>query len=134
MIYRWWTHWIPVCYKARERTTNSAEAELVRITRSFVLLFLLGLSIQMVFAQEYKIAGSISIGGTGHWDYLLADSDSRRLYVSHTSEVVVVDLDSQMIVGKIRGEGFSHGIARANDLNRGFTADEGSTTSNSKVP
>ncbi len=106
----------------------------MRITRSFVLLFLLGLSIQMVFGQEYKIAGSISIGGTGHWDYLLADSDSRRLYVSHNSEVVVVDLDSQKIVGKITVDGFSHGIAIANDLNLGFITDGDSKTSNVKSP
>jgi DNA-binding beta-propeller fold protein YncE len=85
-----------------------------------LLVLLLGLSSHLVLAESYKVAGSILIGGTGHWDYLLADSDSRRLYVSHNAEVVVIDLDSQKIVGKIAVGGFSHGIAIDPDANLGF--------------
>jgi len=45
-------------------------------------------------SQDYKMVGSIPIGGAGGWDYLAADSQNRRLYVSHGTEVVVIDLDS----------------------------------------
>jgi DNA-binding beta-propeller fold protein YncE len=106
----------------------------MRIVWGIALLSLLGLLVQVTFAQEYKIVGSIPIGGTGHWDYLLVDSENRRLYVSHNSEVAVIDVDSQEIVGKINVDGFSHGIALANNLNLGFITDGDSKTSNVKSP
>ena len=69
------------------------------------------------------MAGSIQVGGTGGWDYLNADSENRRLYVSHGSEVVVINLDSNQIVTKIGGLGGVHGIFPANDLGKGFITD-----------
>lgn len=53
------------------------------------------------------------------WDYLTADTQGRRLYVSHDREVVVLNLDSGAIVGKIPGQSI-HGIAVARNLGRGF--------------
>src|ERR1700694_758046 len=91
-----------------------------------LLVLLLGLSSHLVHAETYKVTGSIPIGGTGHWDYLLADSENRRLYVSHNAEVVVLDLDSQKILGKVPVGGFSHGIAIAHDINLGFITTGGS--------
>jgi hypothetical protein len=104
------------------------------MVRGVTLLLLLGSLPQAVFAQSYKITGSIPISGTGHWDYLIVDSDSRRLYVSHNSEVVVINVDSQEIVGKITVDGFSHGIALADELNLGFITDGDSKTSDVKSP
>jgi hypothetical protein len=63
-----------------------------------------------IWAQQYAVAGSIALGGSGAWDYLAADSDGRRLYVSHTSEVNVIDLDSGKPVGTMSGFGYVHGI------------------------
>lgn len=74
-------------------------------------------------SQEYKTTGAISIGGTGGWDYLAADSQNRRLYVSHGGEVVVIDLDSEKVVGHITGLEGIHGIAVADDLGAGFISD-----------
>jgi DNA-binding beta-propeller fold protein YncE len=99
-----------------------------------LLVLLFGLSSPLLHAERYKIAGSIPIGGTGHWDYLLADSDSRRLYVSHNAEVVVIDLDSQKLLGKIPVGGFSHGIAIAPDVSLGFVTTGGSGTDPHKYP
>ncbi len=79
-----------------------------------------------VLAQTYKVTGSINIGGNGGWDYLTADSQNRRLYVSHGNEVVVVDPDSEKVVGHITGLNRIHGIAIANDLGLGFISDGGS--------
>jgi DNA-binding beta-propeller fold protein YncE len=99
-----------------------------------LLVLLLVLSSPLVHAESYKVTGSIPIGGTGHWDYLFADSDNRRLYVSHNAEVVVIDLDSQKILGKIAVGGFSHGIAIAPDVNLGFITNGGSGTDPHKYP
>ena len=75
------------------------------------------------FAQNYKIARSIPLGGSGAWDYLRADTESRRLYVSHSSEVVVLDLDTQKEVGKLTGFGFIHGIVIVKELQTGYLRD-----------
>ena len=71
-------------------------------------------------ATGYHILGEIQIGGEGGWDYLTADAAARRLYVSHATHVVVVDLDSNKVVGDIPDTPGVHGIAIAPELNRGF--------------
>lgn len=90
--------------------------------RSALTLFLAAGSL---FAQGYKVSGSISIGGTGGWDYLTADSANRRLYVSHAGDVVVIDLDTEKTIGTISGMEHIHGIAIADDLGKGFITDGG---------
>src|SRR5690242_14138193 len=87
---------------------------------SFLVAGSLGLA-----AQPYAISGRIPLAGDGGWDYLLADSVNRQLYVSHGTEVDVVDLPSEKLVGKIAGMKRIHGIVVANDLNRGFISDGG---------
>jgi len=81
-------------------------------------------------AEGYKIVSKIKIGGEGRWDYVALDSVNRRLYVSHNSSVEVVDPDAGKVVGTIPQLHGVHGIAIANDLNKGFITN-GSNTSNS---
>jgi YVTN family beta-propeller protein len=90
----------------------------------FIGLLLLGLSLQGN-AQHYKVSGRIPLGGEGGWDYLFADSANGQLYVSHGTQVEVVDLASEKPVAKITGMKRIHGIAVANDLNRGYISDGG---------
>ena len=71
-------------------------------------------------APNYHVVGKIQIGGEGGWDYLTVDSAARRLYVSHATHVVVVDLDAEKVVGDIPDTPGVHGIAIAPKLNRGF--------------
>lgn len=72
------------------------------------------------FAAEGRhLIKKIPIPGDYGWDYLTADSEARRLYVSHDREVVVLDLDTNSVIGKIPGKSV-HGIAIAKDFGRGF--------------
>src|ERR1700760_2075442 len=71
-------------------------------------------------ATGYHITGEITIGGDGGWDYLSVDSAARRMYVSHQSHVVVVDLDANKVAGDIPDTPGVHGIAVASDLGKGF--------------
>ena len=71
---------------------------------------------------DYHVTGKIPIGGDGGWDYLAMDSAARRLYVSHATKTVVVDVDAQRVVGEIADTAGVHGIAIASDLGRGFTS------------
>ena len=89
--------------------------KLVVAALGLVAPFLLGAA-----ATGYHVLGEIAIGGEGGWDYLTADSAARRLYVSHGTHVVVVDLDAGKVVGDIPDTPGVHGIAIAADLNRGF--------------
>ena len=70
----------------------------------------------------YRLLKEIPIGGEGGWDYLSVDAAARRLYVSHATKVVVVDLDKDAVVGEIAPAPGVHGIAVAPDLGRGFVS------------
>jgi len=92
---------------------------------SALSLFLLFLPAAL-HAQQYKVTGTIPIPGDWGWDYLLADGANRLLYVSHGTQVELLDLDSDKVVGKIDGMQRIHGIALAPEFNRGFISDGGS--------
>ena len=70
----------------------------------------------------YKVIKTVPISGEGGWDYVTVDSDARRVYVSHATQVVVLDADSYEVVGSIPDTQGVHGIAIASDLGRGFTS------------
>ncbi len=54
------------------------------------------------------------------WDFQTIDPVGRRLYASHFSEVIVVSLDKDHVVGKIAAGDGVHGVAIAAELGRGF--------------
>jgi DNA-binding beta-propeller fold protein YncE len=97
--------------------------------RSFPAALFVVLAATLLAQGGYHLIKRIPISGDYGWDYLTADSEGRRLYVSHDKEVVVLDLDSEAIVGKIPGSDV-HGIAVVSSLNRGFVSatDPGSVT------
>jgi len=79
------------------------------------------LVLSVAFAQgPYHQLRKIPIGGEGGWDYLTSDITARRLYVSHSSRVEVLDLDSGALVGAVENLSGVHGIAVAPELGRGF--------------
>src|SRR5436305_1725489 len=70
----------------------------------------------------YKLSKEIAVGGEGSWDYLTVDPSGRRLYVSHATKVVVIDLDKEEVVGEIADTPGVHGIAVAPERGRCFTS------------
>jgi DNA-binding beta-propeller fold protein YncE len=70
----------------------------------------------------YHLIKTIPVTGDTGWDYLTIDSDSRRLYISRGTHVVVMDTDTYAIVGDIPDTQGVHGVAIAPDLGRGFTS------------
>ena len=70
----------------------------------------------------YHLLREIPIGGEGGWDYLTVDAAGRRLYVSHGTQVVVVDIDKDAVVGAIADTPGVHGLAVAPELKRGFSS------------
>ncbi|HVN09166.1 MAG TPA: YncE family protein [Patescibacteria group bacterium] len=70
----------------------------------------------------YHLKQKFPIGGDGFWDYLTFDSATRRLFISHATHVVVLDVDSGKVVGDIPDTPGVHGIALAPELGRGFVS------------
>ena len=81
---------------------------------------LLSIAVIASASEGYHLLKRIPVAGDYGWDYLAVDGSARRLYVSHDREVVVIDVDSGAIVGKIPNRPSVHGIAIAHDLCRGF--------------
>lgn len=71
---------------------------------------------------HYKAAKQIPIGGGSGWDYLNADAEGRRLYVTHGTKVVVIDLDENKVVGEIANTPGVHGFVVVPELKRGFSS------------
>lgn len=69
----------------------------------------------------YHLVKKVKLGGTGGWDYLEVDPATHRLFISRGTHVVVVDPDQGKIVGDIPDTQGVHGIAIANEFNKGFT-------------
>ena len=70
---------------------------------------------------EYKFIKEIPIGGEGGWDILTVDSAARRLYLSHATKVVVVDLEKNSVAGEISDTPGVHGFVVAPEQQRGFS-------------
>src|SRR5262249_33595637 len=68
----------------------------------------------------YQVSKKVALPGTGGWDYLTVDETARRLYVSHATQVVVLNADSLEIVGTIPGLAGVHGVALAPAFGRGY--------------
>ena len=71
--------------------------------------------------SQYKFLSEIPIGGEGGWDILTVDSPAHRLYLSHATKVVVVDLAKNAVVGEITDTPGVHGFVVAPELQRGFS-------------
>ena len=89
---------------------------------------LFAILVTMASAADYQITKKIPIPGGGSWDYLAVDEAARRLYVSHGTQVEVLDVDSGTVVGNISNTPGVHGIAIAPELGRGFVSDGQSST------
>src|SRR5579864_5318742 len=58
-----------------------------------------------------------------YFDYIFVDSSSRRVYLSHGTEIKVIDADNGSVVGTINGLKQDHGVAVASEFGRGFITD-----------
>ena len=93
-------------------------------SRFFVAVLVVALVVVAAAAGPYAKIAEIKIGGAGAFDYLAVDAASKRLYVTHGTEIVVIDTNTNMIVGRIPDTPRVHGIAFAPN-GRGFTSNGG---------
>ena len=72
-----------------------------------------------------KISFGAAPGGLEYFDYITFDNATRRVYLSHGTEVKVVDPDKGSVIGTISDLKRCHGVVVLNDLGRGFITDGG---------
>jgi len=88
---------------------------------------LLGVPILFAAAGGYHLVRKVSLGaaegGGEYFDYITFDAAARRVYLSHGTEVKVLDADTDKIVGTITGTKRNHGVALVPEVGRGFITD-----------
>ena len=71
-------------------------------------------------ATNYQLLKKVAVAGAGGWDYVTVDDAGRRVYISHSTQVDVLDADSFAQVGTIPNTLGVHGIAVASEFGRGY--------------
>ena len=93
------------------------------------LLILVGsFSLLVAAPNGYHLLKKYSFGAAEgstreYFDYITVDSAARRVYLSHGTEVKVIDADSGALIGNITGLKVDHGVALASEFSRGFISD-----------
>ena len=88
---------------------------------SMISVFLItGNSFAQNGKSDYVISQKFNLKDDGFWDYCTVDETNGLLYVSHNTEVQVVDVKTGKTVAAIDGLNGVHGIALAPELNKGF--------------
>jgi YVTN family beta-propeller protein len=109
--------------RKRRKQTGSMKIKFIQLS-GLVAMGILGFcSTQICCADgQYHFLKEIHVGGDGGWDCLSVDADARRLYVTHSAKVVVIDLDKDAVTGEITNTSGVHGFAFAPKLQRGFAS------------
>lgn len=87
------------------------------------LLALIGLFTLTSFAgtqPAYRIIKKVTLSGGTSWDYVFVDTQGRRVYVSHGTQVEVLNADTFESIATILNTRGVHGIAVASEFGRGF--------------
>ena len=88
---------------------------------SYLLFVVFGVT-QATFAQSgFQLIKKTVIGGEGGWDYLSVDDQNRRLYVSHSTQAEVLNVDTHEKIGTIADLKGIHGVIAVPKSGRGVT-------------
>jgi DNA-binding beta-propeller fold protein YncE len=87
-------------------------------------------SVVMAATNGYHLLKKYSFGAAEgstreYFDYVSVDSAARRVYLSHGTEIKVIDADSGALIRNITGLKQDHGVAVASEFGRGFISDGG---------
>jgi DNA-binding beta-propeller fold protein YncE len=91
---------------------------------SLLLVPVACLAVGIASAQStgYHVAKTFHIASPGGWDYPASDPGSNQLYLSHASQVNIIDKTTGDSLGVIPNTTGIHGIAFANEFGKGYTS------------
>lgn len=101
------------------------------IRRGLLIAVMTSVSATLALAQKnepFQLIKKTVVGGEGGWDYLSVDSENRRLYVSHSTKVEVLNADTHEKVGEIANLQGVHGVIAVPKSGRGITTNGRSNT------
>jgi len=73
-------------------------------------------------AQGYKVLNTFHIASSGGWDYIAVSPVTDNIYVSHATQVNILNKNTGDSVGVIPNTEGVHGIAFAPEFKKGFTS------------
>lgn len=95
----------------------------MRAISRWIIGWLFGLACANALCNNlYHSTGQIPIGGEGGWDILTIDPTANRLYLSHSTKVVVVDLSKNTVSGEIADTPGVHAFVAVPEVKRGFSS------------
>lgn len=100
----------------------------VRLAGGALIILLGTLSLLMAATPGYHLLKKYTFGAAPgstreYFDYVAVDSAARRVYLSHGTEIIVLDADTGKLIGNITGLKQDHGVALATEFGRGFISD-----------
>ncbi len=93
---------------------------LTKIISFIVIAFTLHFCALCQDKDDYKLVKTFHIASPGWWDYIAVNN--HKLYVSHGTQVNILNEETGDSIGIIANTEGVHGIAFINELNRGYTS------------
>jgi DNA-binding beta-propeller fold protein YncE len=98
------------------------------IASAVLFVWAAGFSLRTAAADSYHLVKKYGFGAAEgstreYFDYVTVDSAARRVYLSHGTEIKVLDADDGALIGNITGLQLDHGVAVASEFGRGFISD-----------
>lgn len=87
-----------------------------------LLVFVFTTAFSVFGETGYRVQTRYPVPGDGGFDYVYIDSAARHVYLSHGTQVDVIDADSGKVVGTIAETPGVHGVAIASEFKHGFTS------------
>jgi len=99
-----------------------------RLAGSAFMVLFGSFSLLVAAAPGYHLLKKYAFGAAEgstreYFDYITVDSAARRVYLSHGTEIKVIDADTGALIGNITGLKQDHGVAVASEFGRGFISD-----------
>src|SRR6266849_7915150 len=104
-------------------------SKFARLAFALSILILAAYALAVSAAGGYHLIKKVPLaaapGGGEYFDYIFVDPEARRVYVSHGTEVVVLNADDYSLACTISDSRFKriHGVAVVKPLNKGFISD-----------
>lgn len=97
-------------------------AQLFRILILFCLIESLTYSYSIAQSTGFRVVNTFHIASSGGWDYIAVGPNNNRLYVSHGTQVNILNETTGDSVGVILNTIGVHGIAFVPSLGKGYTS------------
>jgi DNA-binding beta-propeller fold protein YncE len=101
-----------------------------RLAGGAVVILIGAVSLSIAAANSYHLLKKYSFGPAEgstreYFDYITVDSTARRVYLSHGTEIKIIDADTGALISSITGLKQDHGVGVASEFGKGFISDGG---------